>query len=197
MDRHDVKFFDNIAPSWDASEVRSTPSAVSDILKIIGVCSGSKVLDLGTGTGVLLPYLSNAVGEEGIILAVDASTGMLKEAKRKFGNLKNVRFQCADFEETCIDGKYDLIMMYCVYPHLNYPAKTLTRLVKENLVPGGRIVIAFPNDEQFVNAIHKEKKAPSDMLPSAPELARDLCQDGLRAGVMAYDKNRYIVRISA
>ena len=77
MTKEEISFFDTIAPSWDGMERLSTPGKVNEILDIIGVEKGMDVLDLGTGTGVLLPFLSERIGSEGHILAVDISEGML------------------------------------------------------------------------------------------------------------------------
>ncbi len=65
---------------------------------------------------------------------------MLAEARGKNGELKNVDFLRLDFEKSDVPGRYDLIMLYCVYPHLAEPVETLKRLRKHNLKDGGKIV---------------------------------------------------------
>lgn len=195
MTEKEIAFFDGIAPDWDAMEVKSTPEKVRAILGLIGPRKGDHVLDLGTGTGVLVPYLSEMVGPEGEVTGVDISEGMLERARQKFGSLANVRFIKSDFEEENIDGLYNLILLYCVFPHIHFPVETLRWLTSVNLAEGGRIVIAFPNDEKFVNAIHGEKRAPADMLPDAPELAARLRRAGFQADVIAYSEEMYIVEI--
>ncbi len=46
---------------------------------------GQTVLDVSTGTGANLPYLAEAMGGRGRIVAVDLSPGMLAVARRKMG----------------------------------------------------------------------------------------------------------------
>ncbi|MDE6396859.1 MAG: class I SAM-dependent methyltransferase [Muribaculaceae bacterium] len=193
MDQTDLKFFNEIAPKWDSMEVKSYPEKVNEILDKVTVPEGGAVLDLGTGTGVLVPYLSERAGDRGRVVAVDGSPGMLAEARRKFGELDNVEFLQADFEEDVIEGQYDLIMLYCVYPHLKTPYDTLKWLRKVNLKPGGRIVIAFPNDENFVNHIHEGVDAHSHLLPSARGLADELAMVGFNIEYAYSDPGRYIV----
>ena len=77
MTEAEIEFFDKLAPSWDANEIRSTPERVKSILAKLPLKSGMSILDLGTGTGVLVPYLSEIVGNEGSVTAVDLSEGML------------------------------------------------------------------------------------------------------------------------
>ena len=106
MTQSEVEFFDNIAPRWDNDEIRSTPERINAVLDLLSIRKGDKVLDLGTGTGVLLPYLSVRVGEEGEVTGVDLSEGMLSRAIEKYGNLGNVRFLRLDFEEENLPGEY-------------------------------------------------------------------------------------------
>lgn len=193
MDQTDLKFFNEIAPKWDSMEVKSYPEKINEILDRVEIPEGAEVLDLGTGTGVLVPYLSERIGDSGRVLAIDGSPGMLAEARRKFGSIENVEFRQADFEEDLIEGQYDVIMLYCVYPHLKTPHDTLKWLKKVNLKPGGKIVIAFPNDENFVNHIHDGVEAHSHLLPSARVLADELALVGFDIAYAYSDPGRYVV----
>ena len=194
MDERD--FFDNLASSWDDNEVLSTPERVRYVLGFMDLKPGQKVLDLGTGTGVLLPYIAEAVGNEGEITAVDYSEGMLSRAKEKFSGLKPApTFMNLDFENENIDGEFDRVILYCVYPHLHTPADTLRWLSRVNLKPGGSIFIAFPTGPEFINNIHRERHSESDILPEAKILAATLRKAGLNAEVVNADDKSYIIAI--
>lgn len=195
MTREEISFFDSIAPKWDSMEHKSTPEKVNGLLDLVGVSGGMSVLDLGTGTGVLVPYLSERTGPEGSVTGVDMSEGMLREARRKYGELENVSFIRCDFETDPIEGRYDRVMLYCVYPHLHDPIATIRRISEYNLKPGGKIEIGFPSDERFINGIHAEKKAESSLLPPAGVLVMRFRLSGMRARVLAADPERYLVEI--
>lgn len=195
MDERD--FFDKLAPSWDDNEVLSTPGRVSEILEYAGIRLGENVLDLGTGTGVLIPQLAERVGPGGSITAVDYSQGMLDIAMCKSAGIVPVpTFVHMDFEAETIDGVFDHILLYCVYPHLHTPVDTLQWLRAVNLAENGTITIAFPTDEQFINSIHRQKHSESDCLPPAHKLADTLRLHGLDAVVAKADKEGYIINIS-
>lgn len=191
------KFFDKLAPTWDANEVLSTPRRVSEILEHARIRPGESILDLGTGTGVLIPHLAALVGPGGSITAVDYSQGMLDRAIRKYAGLVPApQFLNIDFETDTIDGVFDHILLYCVYPHLHTPADTLKWLRAVNLAADGIITIAFPTDENFINNIHRQKHSESDCLPPARKLAATLRLHGLDAVVAKADKDSYIINIS-
>ena len=196
MTREEIAFFDRLAPQWDDAEILSTPEHVKEILNKLPIGDGMDVLDLGTGTGVLVPYLHLLTGGEGSVTAVDISDGMLSLAIKKFGKLDNVKFLKIDFEEESIPGKYNVIMLYSVYPHLHHPRHTLSKLLHHNLKKDGIIIIAFPTDENFINNIHKERKAESDLLPSAQLLAERINQWGMKACVVSASPKEYIVAIT-
>lgn len=195
MTQSEVDFFDKLAPVWDENEVLSTPERIMSILGRLPIKEGSRVLDLGTGTGVLVPYLSEMVGESGHVTAIDLSEGMLSRAIEKYGTLGNVEFLRIDFEEEQMPGMYDVAMLYSVYPHLHAPADTLEWLFSMNMAPDGCVVIAFPCDEIFINNIHHERKSESDHLPPAHALAAMIAAWGFSAEVVAASKNEYIVLV--
>lgn len=197
MTQSEIDFFDALAPQWDENEIRSTPERVKDILGKLPFSKGMNVLDLGTGTGVLVPYLSEIVGPDGNIVAIDLSEGMLSIARKKYGHLSNVEFLKLDFEEEQIPGKYDVALLYSVYPHLHSPAATIEWLFKMNMKPDGIIVIAFPSDEKFINNIHHERKAEHDHLPPADKLAEIISRWGYQTSVVEASADEYIIIISS
>ncbi|MDE6810411.1 MAG: class I SAM-dependent methyltransferase [Muribaculaceae bacterium] len=195
MNKNEIDFFDRISESWDADEILSTPDRIRSILGKLEIMPGMNILDLGTGTGVLVPYLHALTAPDGNVTAVDISHGMLSKAIAKYGDLQRVKFVESDFETSEVVGTFDLILLYSVYPHLHEPEKTLKK-IGQNLNRGGRIVIAFPTDENFINGIHRERKAESDLLPPAHALAARIESWGMKAKVTEATANEYIVEIS-
>ncbi len=66
------EYFDKAASTWD--EKFLTPSLSSFLENLVpqfGIEAGQSVLDVGTGTGVLIPYLIKAVGPSGSVTAID------------------------------------------------------------------------------------------------------------------------------
>ena len=198
MNNNELNFFNSIASVWDSNEKMSNPDKISRVLDFIGIQKNDKVLDLGTGTGVLLPQLCERVGESGEVTAVDIAPAMLGVALNKNADLTPApRFLYADFELQHIEGKYNHIILYCVYPHLENPVRTLKKLKNENLLPGGNIVIAFPCSADVINNIHGHNPIDSEKLLSPSRLALFLSSQNLPAKVLAETRQMYIVEIAA
>ncbi|MCH5235767.1 MAG: class I SAM-dependent methyltransferase [Muribaculaceae bacterium] len=192
----DSAFFDKIAPNWDNNEVLSTPEKVNSILDFMDIQPGQHILDLGTGTGVLLPFIAQRIGPKGKITAVDYSHGMLLQAISKYSKIKpSPEFLKLDFENENISGEYDRIILYCVYPHLHSPIETLKWLLKVNLKENGELFIAFPCGPDFINNIHKERHSEGDALLSALELTKVLRSNGIKADTIQDSDKAYIIRV--
>ena len=57
---------------------------------------------------------------------------MLNVAKRKFINLDNVKFEILDVENEIMEGKFDKIVLYSMFPHLNNMHKNTDKRVSED-----------------------------------------------------------------
>ncbi len=148
------KFFDNLAEKWDAMEREDIGRRLSRVVAEAAVHPGQHILDVGTGTGVLIPYLLEAMQEEGHILAIDISSGMLEVAGRK-AFPANVDFLQADIAESGLpENRYDRIFCNAVFPHFTDKSKALSE-IRRLLKPGGRLVISHPIGREAVNSLHQ------------------------------------------
>ena len=145
-----IEFFDRLAPQWDADMVKSDEK-IHKILDNAGVREGSKVLDVASGTGVMIPYYLERNVES--ILGVDISPEMIKIAKDKFEGDK-VSFLAADVEKTELDTDFDAIVVYNAFPHFQ-DGERLIRHLAGHLKPGGCLTIAHGMSRERIDAHHK------------------------------------------
>ncbi len=103
---------------------------------------GATVLEIGAGTGRNLPYLLDAVGPEGRVLALDYSAGMLAEAERlvRRRGWRNVELLRQDAARLEIEGEVDAVLFSLSYSVIPEREKALAR-AWERLRPGGRVVV--------------------------------------------------------
>ena len=77
------EFFDQLADTWeDQSFPLEIRKRVAELVVAFGIKKGARVLDVGTGTGILHPYLLEAVGKSGKVFAFDYSL-----AETNFSNI--------------------------------------------------------------------------------------------------------------
>ena len=109
------------------------------------------VADIGTGSGYFVPYLSEAVGPSGQVLAVDIQPEMLAFVERKVGELglTNVATVLSQEADTGLEPEsVDLAFMVDVYHELGSPSSLMSN-IGAVLKPGGRFaVIDFKRDEE-------------------------------------------------
>ncbi|CEQ29637.1 methlytransferase [[Clostridium] sordellii] len=150
-----VEFFNKIAKEWD-SIIEVNEEKINLLLSKLDIKSNERILDVGTGTGVIIPFIK-VLNKGGYIKGVDISTGMLNIAKEKYKNLENIEFEIKDVEEEEIYEKYDKIILYSMFPHLENKTKTVKTLINKNLNKNGKLIIAHSNSREFLNNMHKEK----------------------------------------
>lgn len=111
-----------------------------EAVALLGVARGSTVVEVGAGTGLNLRLLRDRLGPEAVLVACDASAGMLREAaaKARRSGVHLVRCDGAalPFRDGCADG---LIATYVVSTVTDPETATasMLRLVRG----GGRIVL--------------------------------------------------------
>jgi demethylmenaquinone methyltransferase/2-methoxy-6-polyprenyl-1,4-benzoquinol methylase len=185
------KFFDGLAKRWDES-VRHDMTKVETMLGLLGIRQDSTVLDVGTGTGVLIPLLAKFTGEANIT-AIDFSENMIAAARKKIPG-SGVKFIAADVLEYPFEtGSFDFVVCYSVFPHFDNHEEALRRLT-ELLKPDGLIAIMHSSGRDVINIGHSH--APllkKDMLPPYTVMRDYLRGYGLREEIMIDNAAMYMV----
>ena len=120
----------------------------ADVVDALELRPGDRVADLGAGEGYFVPRLTDAVGAEGRVYAVDTDEEIVAELTRRFPpESTNVEAVRARFEDPMLpDGSLDVILIVNTYHHIEDRPAYFRRL-KRDLRPGGRVAVIDPNQD--------------------------------------------------
>ena len=174
-------YFDNAAYTWD--DRFQTPKLTSFLEKLVpqfNLKPGQHVLDVGTGTGVLIPHLTKAVEESGTITAIDFSEKMVQKCKTKCSHFKNVTVTVGNIEDTAFPPEsFDAVICFGVFPHLENKEKALQN-INRMLKSGGKLVIAHALSSKELKAHHKKvsEHVAHAAMPEKTEMTQLIEQTG-------------------
>ncbi len=187
------KFFNEKAHEWDTITIHD-PEKVQYIVNLLDIRGGDKILDIGTGTGVMIPFYEKIL-VDGCVVAVDYSDKMIEVARSKFPEKEHpkVAFQVADVYDLKYDSEFDLVVCYSCFPHFVDKPLAVELLVKA-LKKGGRLAVAHSNSAEKINGVHMSGgvEIKNDFLPSMEKLKQLLTEHGLEVTFERDDEDYFI-----
>ncbi len=186
-------FFNERAGIWDEICIHDQKK-VEYIVRKIGVIGDEKVLDVGTGTGVMIPhYVRHLAG--GSVVAVDYSERMIEMARSKFPakDFPMIIYVVSDLYDLRYEEAFDLVVCYSCFPHfVDQPLaiEILSRALKK----GGRLVVAHSDSAKKINGVHMSGgvEISNDFLPSMGELRSMMAENHLAVSFEQDDDDYFI-----
>jgi len=145
---HQHSWYNCISSIYDYFTVLPYQKIRLEAIAKLNIAPGDTVIDLGCGTGLNLESLSQLVGKDGVVIAVEPSKGMLNQAKAKAKQFpfKNVQFVEKNISEYICSDEF----IKCS----NYNLKVMSILVV-SVIPNWEediraLIKALPNGSQFL-----------------------------------------------
>ncbi|HOP07323.1 MAG TPA: methyltransferase domain-containing protein [candidate division Zixibacteria bacterium] len=143
---------ESLARCLDSFPFRGYYDVLAEVVARVEPEQGMKVMDVGIGTGLL----SEELARRGcVVYGVDFSTRMLEKAQAR---VSSGRFDAVDVTRDHFgkfnDQRFDRIVSSYFLHHLDLDRQMIfiQRTLRDNLNPGGRIIIAdigFANEKDF------------------------------------------------
>lgn len=186
-----MEFFDERAGNWDQMSIHDQDKVeyITDLLNIRG---GMQIMDVGTGTGVMIPhYLSRL--KDGHVTAVDFSANMIEVAKSKYPESEILSYRVMDIYDLEDRDIYDIVVCYSCFPHFPDPLKAVRVLVR-SLKTGGSFCIAHSSSKEHINHVHETGGAEicTDYLPDIDVMCEIYRMNGLDIEFTRDDDDYYI-----
>ncbi|MCJ7743512.1 MAG: methyltransferase domain-containing protein [Dehalococcoidales bacterium] len=181
-------YFNERADIWDETVAEKDAARLEQMARRLNLQPGATVLDVGSGTGVFLPFLLRVVGRQGRIVALDFAERMLKKAHAK-GFDHDIAYLQADVSHVPARSEsFDAIVCYSSFPHFPDKPKALGEL-RRVIKNGGQLLICHTSSRTQINALHRQVPAvKNDTLPDEAEMQGMLAVAGF-TGIRIEDKS--------
>ncbi len=163
------------------------------VLREFGLKKGMTALDVGTGAGFYLPYLSKAVGEEGKVYAIDVQEPAVEYARKKVQELglKNVEVLLSEeFRIPLPEDTVDFVFMAFTFHELEDPVRFMEEVKRVCKNLAYMAIIDWKKED-------RDKGPPPEEVYSEWEMGLMLEEAGLRVGRMVevgkYSFGAYVV----
>ncbi len=146
-------FFNQKAEVWDQITIHN-PKKVEYIAELLKIQSDEKILDVGTGTGIMIPFYEKYL-IDGKVVAVDYSEKMIELARSKYPekNHQAISYLVSDVYELNYNSEFHLVVCYSCFPHFVDQPLALNILTKA-FRRGGRLVVAHSDSAKKINGVH-------------------------------------------
>ena len=187
-------FFNRMAESWDKRFY--TPEMMERLPQLVSLFQfkkGARILDVGAGTGGIIPHLLEAIGSEGSIWAVDFAEEMVRIGRMKFQKESRVVFELASVENLPYkDQFFDHVVCFGAFPHFGDKEKALEEMGRV-LKTGGTLIIAHALSSVALRSHHQNcGPVSSDFLPEEGEMKALLGKAGFQVKRLIDQPKRYL-----
>ena len=147
-----IEYFENQAKTgiwgslYDLRNPESYPfiARLTKSVKLMMPLEGKSVLDLGCGTGILIPIASE---NKCTYTGLDVSEEMMQSIRQQFPNLiaeNKVTLITGEFDQSAIPGNTDIIIGMGFIEYFDHAEAVIQRL-SQHLAKDGKLILTFPN----------------------------------------------------
>lgn len=188
IDELQRRYFNENVDLFEPPLPAGVPERLAATVKAGRIERGEKVMDVGTGTGILITYLLKRRPSE--VHACDLAENMLRRVKEKFPGV--ITHLCNVRDLRLPDNSLDAAFINACFSNILDKAASLDNLHRI-LRPGGRLVISHPMGREFIVELKKHAPFHLDLLPDEAEAQELLGPCGFEIVTFRDDPLFYLV----
>jgi SAM-dependent methyltransferase len=182
------QLFDKLYHLFEPPLPEGVPERLERIVASGEIAKGETVLDVGSGTGVMIPVIRQY--EPARIHACDLSEAMLTQLSRNYryaatilGDVRNLRLP---------ESSLDVVFINACYPNIVDKVGAFSNIGRMTK-PGGRLVISHPMGKSFIEAIRDHVPFPLDDFPERDQAESMLEPLGFSVERLTDESDLYIL----
>jgi len=165
------EYYESYADEWDKMFTAEDFEILSFLIDSFNIKPGSKIVDLGCGTGILFDLLRRKVTKDGTIIGVDFCPKMSNKARQNFP-FETISVVNADVEKLPLkEGIFDTAISFAAFAHFTDPRRVMLE-VSRVLKTGGSFHIIHLYGSKELEEYHQRTGGPvaDDHLPSHDDM---------------------------
>jgi SAM-dependent methyltransferase len=161
INRLQRELFDELYHLFDPPLPDGVPERLETIVASAEIAKGDNVLDVGSGTGVLVPLIQKYGPAR--LFACDLSEAMLRQLKNHYPDVEAI---VSDIRKLALPDLFlDVIFINACYPNIVDKVGAFTNLGRMTR-PSGRMVISHPLGKAFIDSLKEKVPFPLDDFPN-------------------------------
>jgi len=181
--------FDKLYHLFEPPLPEGVPERLEKIVEHGKIRRGDTVLDVGSGTGILIPIVRKY--EPRRIYACDLSAAMLEQLNSK--KYPDVETIVADVRDLRLPGtSIDAVFINACYGNIVDKQGAFSNLSRM-MTPQGHLVISHPLGKSFVRSMRERASFPLDAFPEKPEAEKLLRTFGFEIETFIDEPKLYIL----
>lgn len=137
--------YDDFSDDYHECVDKLSKPFVEHMVDLSNVKPGQKILDVGTGSGIVANCAAKKVENSGSVIGIDLSEGMLKTSTETAARLgiKNIQYLHMDAENLDLDTEsFDSVLSMCAMDHFPNHISALKEMYRV-LKPSGNLVVSI------------------------------------------------------